>query len=419
MVQTLCCEIPLHRWRIGLLLVCVAATVVGCGLFPKNNSSPPPGVSGNSLPPPGAGANLTSRNAVLAGQVVDTFNQRRGGVQLTFQPVDGGAPVNAITNDQGYFTVSSLAAGKKYKITAKSDQGTVVSTGATEATAPNVVVLIKLNDARTDNDNKPKAMTGSVGGRHSSIAGSDDTAPQWSRGNPAATGKGDRLGAAPDVTQPPSNVPVSTGPAVNSRLGRPVTTEPTAPYNKVPERPEYIAQGDPGKTVVPPPMTINGPGTNSPGDAAPRKAEVGSTYFDFPLSDLDGKPTTLGSYRGRLTLVDLWNTDCIPCIQAMPELMKLHRGYGVQGLVVVGIAINERGTPTDNAAKIRWRTGQKGVDYPLLMERPGQSVATAFKADQYPTLVLLDENGREVWRSVGYNPDTKRALEGELQKRLR
>jgi thiol-disulfide isomerase/thioredoxin len=120
-----------------------------------------------------------------------------------------------------------------------------------------------------------------------------------------------------------------------------------------------------------------------------------------------------------LTLVDLWNTDCIPCVQAMTELMKVQRTYGQRGLVVVGIAVNERGRGEDNAAKIRWRTGQKGVDYPLFMEQPGRSAAQVFKVEQVPTLVLLDEQGREIWRNVGFNPDTRRALDQVLSSRLR
>jgi hypothetical protein len=99
--------------------------------------------------------------------------------------------------------------------------------------------------------------------------------------------------------------------------------------------------------------------------------------------------------------------------------MKIQRAYRQQGLVIVGISVNEKGTQDENVGKIRWRTGQKGVDYPLLMEKPGSPAGTAFKVDAFPTLVLLDENGSELWRHVGFNPDAKRALDQELQKRLR
>ncbi|HQR08536.1 MAG TPA: redoxin family protein [Gemmatales bacterium] len=411
------------------LILLSLATLVGCGLLPKKGAetTPPSGFSGDRLPAAGAAqgnntqGNTTSRNALLAGQVIDAFSQRKGGVSLTLQPVDGGDAVQAITNDQGYFTVNGLQAGKRYKITAKAQNGAVVSTGFTEATAPNVVVLVKLNDSRTDTDGKSAAMSGTIGGRHPSMAGPDENPPTWSRGNPASTGKGDRLGAAPDVTQPPGNngtqaVPTSA-PGVNPRLGRPVTAEPPPPSSSnVPERPEYIAISEP--RTKPPTLDIRGPNSAVPGEQA-RPSNAGNSYLDLPLLDLDGRTTSLASYRGRLTLVDLWNTDCIPCVQAMTELMKVQRTYNSQGLVVVGIAVNERGKTQDNADKIRWRTGQKGVDYPLLMEQPSHPAATAFKVEQVPTLVLLDEAGREVWRGVGFNPDTKKALEQELQRRLR
>ncbi|MFT3878318.1 MAG: redoxin family protein [Gemmatales bacterium] len=411
------------RTASRFLILLSLTSIVGCGLLSKKEeTSPPPGFSGDRLPAAStAQGNTTGRNALLAGQVIDTFNQRKGGVSLTLQPVDGGDSIQAITNDQGYFTVNGLQAGKRYKVTAKAQNGTVASTGFTEVTAPNVVVLVKLNDSRTETDGKSAAMSGTIGGRHPSMAASDDTPPAWSRGNPAQTGRGDRLGAAPDVTQPPTNagtqaVPTST-PGVNPRLGRPVATEPPpASSSNVPERPEYIAVAVPG--TKPPTLDIRGPGSNVPGEQA-RPGTAGNSYLELPLLDLDGRPTSLASYRGRLTLVDLWNTDCIPCVQAMTELMKVQRTYSSQGLVIVGIAVNERGKMQDNADKIRWRTGQKGVDYPLLMEQPNRSATTAFKVEQVPTLVLLDEAGREVWRGVGFNPDTKRALEQELQRRLR
>lgn len=403
----------MRSWWLYIALAGTTA-IMGCGLFPKNDSASSQGMSGNRLPSANSNSSVTSRQAVIAGQVVDTFNQRRGGVNLTLQPVDGGESINAISNDQGYFTVSSLAAGKRYRIQAKSQNGGVVSTGSTEATAPNVVVLVKLNDSRTETDGKSTGMSGSVGGKHSSIASTDDNAPVWSRGNPAATGKGDRLGAAPEVKQPPKTAPAST---LNPRLGNPVTADPVGAGTTAPVRQEYITQNEP--KVTPPIMNIRGPGNSTPGEPRSKSEFGGVNYFDFPFYDLDGRPTALSRYRGSLTLVELWNTDCIPCIEAMPELMKIQRAYSNKGLVVVGIAVDEKGKMEDAAAKIRWRTGQKGVDYPLLMEQPGQPAMQVFKCEQYPTLILFDENGRELWRRAGFNPDAKLALEQEIKRHLR
>jgi thiol-disulfide isomerase/thioredoxin len=282
------------------------------------------------------------------------------------------------------------------------------------------VVIIKLADSRTEAGVKPTGLSGGVGGVHSSVASQDEVV---SRGNPADTGRGDRLGPAAGVNDPPANPPpASAQPSVRPGLGRPVTTEQTGGNAPVEPKPEYITRGD-GPRVRPPPdlMTIPGPGKAGASDGAsgaPATAASPSPYFDFPLLDLDRRPTSLAAYRGRLTLVDVWNTGCIPCIEAMPELMRLQRSFGPRGLVLVGVAAREAGSPESVAATIRWRGGKKGVDYPLLMEQEGKSVLALFHAQSFPTLILLDDQGREVWRGVGLTPDNKRQLEAELQRRL-
>jgi thiol-disulfide isomerase/thioredoxin len=400
-----------RHWRQALILTTTGVTLVGCGLFPKESSPP---ISPDRLP---ATQNVmpTSRQAVLAGQVVDTFNQRRGGVQLAFQPTDGGEAVSAITNSEGYFTVSNLQSGKRYKIQARAQNGTVLSTGYTEATAPNVVVLIKLNDSRTEVDGKSAGMSGTVGGKHSSIAGSDDFSPVWSKGNPASTGQGDRLGAAPDVNQAPKN----TTPGIRPRLGSPVTGEANPQSGgPVPVRPEYIADAGNGASIRPPALNIAGP-TGNLDRSSPTKSEYGSiNYFDFTVSDLDGRPARIADYRGRLTLINLWNTNCSICQDMLVELKNLQKQHRHQGLVVMGLAVKEEGTTEAKAAKIRWRTNPKSIDYPQLME--GKDAALeAFRAERYPMLILLDEQGREVWRGTGFNPDIKAQLERELTSRLR
>jgi thiol-disulfide isomerase/thioredoxin len=360
--------------------------------------------------------NRGTANGVLAGQVIDLANQRRPGASLTVQPLDGGQAVNAVTNDQGYFTINGLQTGKKYRIVARAKSGEVQSVGTAEATAPNVVVMIKLSDSRTEVDGKPTGNSGGVGGVHSSIAGAEEN--QAGRNLPTYTGRGDRLGPLSEVNTPAPQA--STTPSVNPRLGRPVM-EPGTANPDVPVRPEYIAQNDDGKgTPRGPLLNIPGPGTTArPESPAPRtETPAASPYFDFPLQDLELRPTSLAAYRGRLTLVDVWNTNCIPCIEAMPELMKLHRTHGPRGLVVVGIAARETGTPETVAATVRWRGGKKGVDYPLLLELEGKSVLALFNVQSFPTLILLDEQGREVWRGVGLSAGTKRQLETELQKRL-
>jgi thiol-disulfide isomerase/thioredoxin len=412
-------------WLAGLGLS------LGCGALPKGDSARTSGAGNDRLP----AADLTGRNpraggnGILAGQVIDNFNQRRGSVAITVQATDGSDSKQAITNDQGYFTLQGLQPGKKYKLSASSKSGNVQISGATEATTPNVVVLIKLSDSRQEADGKPTGFSGSVGGLHSSVAdpsasiGREGVGVNQANNNPATTGRGDRLGPASDLNQPPST---PAAPPNNARLGRPLTTDPQNSAAGVEARPEYITQNQAQTTPLPkssPPafMTIPGPGNHGPVDASPKpRAEAGlpGPYFEQPLLDLDQRPTTIAAYRGRLTLVDVWGTWCQPCIRSMPELVALQRRYEGQGLVVVGIATREQGDAAARSQHIRFTANRQGVSYPIFMEPEYESIVRAFRIRSWPTLILLDEQGKEVWRAEGLTPQSKQQLESELQRRL-
>jgi hypothetical protein len=46
-------------------------------------------------------------------------------------------------------------------------------------------------------------------------------------------------------------------------------------------------------------------------------------------------------------------------------------------------------------------------------------VVAAFRVERFPTLILLDESGKEVWRGEGLSPENRKALEHEIQRRLK
>jgi thiol-disulfide isomerase/thioredoxin len=407
-----------YIWLAGLSMM------LGCGLFPKNNSTSTPPPKNDRIPATGLTSQnpRATQNGILAGQVIDDVNQRKGGVAITVQSLDGTDTKQAISNDQGYFTIQGLQPSKKYKLVASARSGNLQLSGATEATTPNVVVLIKLSESRQESGGKPTALSGSVGGLHSSIAepsGQGNFSQSPINPNPASTGRGDRLGPASDLNQPPASAPG------NPRLGRPITNEPGEPRADVPARPDYITQTSPLPRSDPPTfMTIPGPGANR-ADQAPGNSGPGSDgrYFNHPLLDMDQRPTSLSAYRGRLTLVDVWGTWCFPCIRALPELTALKGRYAEKGLVVVGITVrgpDEKGDIPSRIEAIRFITERRNpVNYPILLEQEAQPIKDVFQIKLIPTLILLDESGREVWRGEGSSEQTRRQLEQELQRRLK
>jgi len=80
---------------------------------------------------------------------------------------------------------------------------------------------------------------------------------------------------------------------------------------------------------------------NEPGAAIPVGTRVGEAALNFTLQDLDGKETSLSQFRGYVVLLDFWASGCPPCAQTLPYLETLRKRYAADGLVLVGVSLDE------------------------------------------------------------------------------
>ena len=74
-------------------------------------------------------------------------------------------------------------------------------------------------------------------------------------------------------------------------------------------------------------------------ETAPR---VGALAPDFTLTALDGSSLKLSDLRGSAVFINFWGINCLYCRYEMPNIQKMQDVYGDDGLVVLGINVEDK-----------------------------------------------------------------------------
>jgi peroxiredoxin/outer membrane lipoprotein-sorting protein len=141
-------------------------------------------------------------------------------------------------------------------------------------------------------------------------------------------------------------------------------------------------------------------------------SQIGSEAPDFTLSDALGRQVHLQDLRGKVVIVDFWATWCPPCREQMPHLQQIHQQFSDKGVVVLGLDVGEDATSVSQFAQ------ESAYTFTLLLGSE-PSVTELYFVDGFPTTLVVDRQGKIVYRAVGGESPGKlqsavrRALEGK------
>lgn len=142
------------------------------------------------------------------------------------------------------------------------------------------------------------------------------------------------------------------------------------------------------------------------GDRAPELEVVGPDGAPAPLLDLDGNPVRLADLRGRPVWINFWASWCPPCQAETPTLRYLAAAYEPQGLVLIGISVQEATEDDVRAYAERYELG-----YTIAADLAGD-VFRRYRVFGLPTQFFLDSDG--IIRSIVQGPVTPASAASHL-----
>jgi thiol-disulfide isomerase/thioredoxin len=123
---------------------------------------------------------------------------------------------------------------------------------------------------------------------------------------------------------------------------------------------------------------------------------AGTPAFTMPLFDLNGNHFSLSSLKGKIVLIDFMFTGCVGCKSMVPKLKKVEEHFqGINDIAFASISADTKASiGKEYMAKgefyfvpesVYLYVGNEGFEHPILKY---------YHIASYPTLIIIDKNGR-------------------------
>ncbi len=125
-----------------------------------------------------------------------------------------------------------------------------------------------------------------------------------------------------------------------------------------------------------------------------RPAPATGSLPDFHLTSLSGGKLGPSDLKGKVVVYDFWATWCTPCHIQAEILHTLYPDVSAQGVEFVAVSVGEQ------EQVVRDFVRENPFPYPVLVD-PDDVVSDQLRIMGLPTLVVVDREGRIVFRTTG------------------
>jgi thiol-disulfide isomerase/thioredoxin len=119
------------------------------------------------------------------------------------------------------------------------------------------------------------------------------------------------------------------------------------------------------------------------------------------LLDFAGIEHLIASHRGKVVVMDAWNTSCPPCIKEFPNLVALSKQYGPDKLACISLSFDYEGIgqPKDvEPGVLAFLRQQRATFDNVLSTDASDALYRRFKFTSVPAVFVYDRDGNLVKR---------------------
>jgi cytochrome c-type biogenesis protein len=115
--------------------------------------------------------------------------------------------------------------------------------------------------------------------------------------------------------------------------------------------------------------------------------ENGLIAPDFTVQTLADETFQLSQLRGSVVILNFWGTWCAPCEREMPALQALYEQYKEQGVIILGIAVN------DTTEAVNTFRQEHNITFELALD-DNNALTEQFAITGQPSTVVIGKDGR-------------------------